>query len=148
MSSSCTWVECFSLFPLVLRWWNQVSSFIFFLPCRHTTRPFSRSDQHAVHFFHGRLWQGAGRGGLVRAVQRSRGEPGEAALGHLWVWGHSMSRCHGCPPARAPWGVCLRRLLVWVVSESVSWAHRLRGRGKEDVKGTGRLQGTVAAPHQ
>lgn len=96
--------------------WLFVCFLLFISPlcphCRHTARPFPWCHQHAVPYFHGCLWEGAGHRGSVQALQGGRGGPGEAALGHLWFWCHSLPRCFGCSPAWAPRGVCLRWLLV------------------------------------
>lgn len=109
------------------------------LPHRHAARPFPRGHQHAVHFLHGRLGEGTGDRRPVQPVQGGRGGPGEAAVGHLWVRCHRLSRRPGRPPARPPRGVHLRRLLVRVVQKGIARAHHLRGGGKEGMNERGKV---------
>ncbi|CAF95527.1 unnamed protein product [Tetraodon nigroviridis] len=91
--------------------------------------------QHALHLLPGPLWEGAGRGGPEPALPGGRGGPEQTPLGHLRVGRHRLPRGPGRPPAGPPRGVCLRRLLVRVVQESVSRPDHHRGREKEGVDG-------------
>lgn len=112
------------------------SLFSFPLSCsrRHAPGSLSWCRQHAFHFLPASLWKGAGERGPEQTLPRGWGRPEQASLGHLRVRRHRLPRGPGCSPARPPRGVCLRRLLVRVVSESISRLDHLRGRGKEGVE--------------